>query len=64
MTALEIVGREEELTSVRAFLDGTDEVLTALVLEGDAGIGKIDALACRCRARALTAATRSPLAPR
>ena len=40
MTALEIVGREEELTSVRAFLDGTDEVLTALVLEGDAGIGK------------------------
>jgi DNA-binding CsgD family transcriptional regulator len=40
MTALEIVGREEEQASVRAFVDRADEVLTALVLEGEAGIGK------------------------
>ena len=38
--ALEIVGREEELASIRAFLDRKDEGAFALVLEGDAGIGK------------------------
>jgi len=38
--ALEIVGREEELASIRAFLDHKDEGASALVLEGDAGIGK------------------------
>src|SRR6059036_3464240 len=37
--ALEIVGREEELASVRAFID-QEEGLAALVLEGEAGIGK------------------------
>jgi DNA-binding CsgD family transcriptional regulator len=40
MTALEIVGREAELASVRAFVDRTDEGFTALVLDGEAGIGK------------------------
>jgi DNA-binding CsgD family transcriptional regulator len=38
--ALEIVGREEELASVRVFLDRAEEGPTALVLEGEAGIGK------------------------
>jgi DNA-binding CsgD family transcriptional regulator len=37
---LEIVGRDEELATVRAFLDGTHDAPAALVLEGDAGIGK------------------------
>jgi AAA ATPase domain len=40
MTALEIVGRDRELASVRAFVDRTDEGFTVLVLEGEAGIGK------------------------
>jgi hypothetical protein len=38
--ALEIVGREEELASVRAFIDGAEASLAALVLEGEPGIGK------------------------
>jgi DNA-binding CsgD family transcriptional regulator len=38
--ALQIVGREEELASIRAFIDRKDEGASALVLEGDAGIGK------------------------
>ena len=38
--AREVVGREEELASVRAFVDGADEGSAALVLEGEAGIGK------------------------
>jgi len=38
--ALEIVGREEELASVRAFIDGAHDAPAALVLEGEAGIGK------------------------
>jgi DNA-binding CsgD family transcriptional regulator len=36
----EIVSREEELASLHAFIDGPHEGPTALVLEGDAGIGK------------------------
>src|SRR5712691_6148604 len=38
--AFEIVGREEELTSLHAFLDRTANGPAALVLEGEAGIGK------------------------
>src|SRR5712691_4963818 len=38
--AFEIVGREEELTSLHAFLDRTATGPAALVLEGEAGIGK------------------------
>ena len=36
----EIIGREAELSVVQAFLDRPAEGLRALVLEGDAGIGK------------------------
>ena len=35
-----VVGREGELASVRAFVERSDEGLAALVLEGEAGIGK------------------------
>ena len=38
--ALEIVGREEELAAVRAFVCDADGPAAALVLEGEAGIGK------------------------
>jgi DNA-binding CsgD family transcriptional regulator len=39
--AIEIVGREEELAAVRAFIgEDADESPAALVLEGEAGIGK------------------------
>jgi Cdc6-like AAA superfamily ATPase len=38
--ATEIVGREEELSSLRAFLDGARRGPATLVLEGEAGIGK------------------------
>jgi DNA-binding CsgD family transcriptional regulator len=38
--ALEIVGREEELGSLHAFLDSEAGAPVALVLEGEAGIGK------------------------
>ncbi len=38
--ALEIIGRDEELSVVHAFLDGPIERPRVLVLEGDAGIGK------------------------
>jgi DNA-binding CsgD family transcriptional regulator len=38
--ALEIVGREEELGALRAFLAWAEEGPAALVLEGEAGIGK------------------------
>jgi DNA-binding CsgD family transcriptional regulator len=37
---VEIVSREEELASLQAFIDGLQGGPTALVLEGDAGIGK------------------------
>jgi DNA-binding CsgD family transcriptional regulator len=37
---LEVVGREEELAAVRAFVEGTATVPAALVLEGEPGIGK------------------------
>lgn len=36
----EIIGRDAELSVVQAFLDRSSEGLTALVLEGEAGIGK------------------------
>jgi DNA-binding CsgD family transcriptional regulator len=36
----EIVGREEELASVHAFIGGAEGDAAALVLEGEAGIGK------------------------
>jgi hypothetical protein len=36
----EIVGRDEELRSVHASIEGVREGLSAVVLEGDAGIGK------------------------
>src|SRR5439155_24601533 len=39
-SAFEIVGREAELASVRASLDGVADRPSALVLEGEAGIGK------------------------
>jgi DNA-binding CsgD family transcriptional regulator len=38
--ALEIVGREEELATIRAFVDGPHAGAAALVLEGEVGIGK------------------------
>src|ERR1044072_1221447 len=38
--ASEIVGRNEELSALRAFIDGADGTTAALVLEGEAGIGK------------------------
>jgi DNA-binding CsgD family transcriptional regulator len=38
--AVEIVGRDEELRSIEAFLERTSEGPAALVLEGAAGIGK------------------------
>jgi DNA-binding CsgD family transcriptional regulator len=37
---LEVIGREAELASVRAFVERSDEGSAALVLEGEAGIGK------------------------
>ena len=37
---LEIVGRDEELRSLSAFLDRTAAAPIGLVLEGEAGIGK------------------------
>jgi AAA ATPase domain len=37
---LEIVGRDQELAAVRAFVGRTGEDVGALVLEGEAGIGK------------------------
>ena len=40
MKAQEIVGREEELASTHAFIGLAEEGPTALVLEGEAGIGK------------------------
>ena len=39
-STFEIVGREAELASVRAFVDQAGAGLAALVLDGDAGIGK------------------------
>jgi predicted ATPase len=36
----EIVGRDEELASLRAFIGRSEGEPTALVLEGQAGIGK------------------------
>jgi DNA-binding CsgD family transcriptional regulator len=38
--ATEVIGREEELAAIEAFLDGLDSGPGALVLSGEAGIGK------------------------
>jgi hypothetical protein len=38
--AFDVVGREAELASIHAFLDRPAGGLAALVLEGEAGIGK------------------------
>lgn len=38
--ANEIVGREDEVAALHAFLDGAGEEPASLVLDGDAGIGK------------------------
>ena len=38
--ATSIAGREEELASVRTFVERTDDGLSVLVFEGEAGIGK------------------------
>jgi hypothetical protein len=40
MVAFEIVSREEELASLHALIDETQGMPAALVLEGEAGIGK------------------------
>src|SRR5512133_4370369 len=37
---IEIVGRDEEIASVRAFVEGAAERPAALVLEGEPGVGK------------------------
>jgi DNA-binding CsgD family transcriptional regulator len=37
---LEIIGREEQLASIRTFIDDAEGGAAALVLEGEAGIGK------------------------
>jgi DNA replication protein DnaC len=37
---VEIVGREEQLASIHAFIDDAEGAPAALVLEGEAGIGK------------------------
>ena len=37
---IEIVGRDEEVASVRAFVEGAAEGPAAFVLEGEAGVGK------------------------
>jgi predicted ATPase len=38
--AIELVGRQEELDSLRAFIGESHEGPAAFVLEGEAGIGK------------------------
>jgi ATP/maltotriose-dependent transcriptional regulator MalT len=40
MTATAVIGREQELDSIRAFLAEVEQGPTALVLSGEAGIGK------------------------
>src|SRR6266446_5862550 len=37
---IEVVGRDEELAAVREFLDAVERLPAALVVEGEAGIGK------------------------
>jgi len=39
-TAPDVVGRDEELAAVLAFLESTEALPGALLLEGEAGIGK------------------------
>jgi DNA-binding CsgD family transcriptional regulator len=40
MSASQVIGRDEELDSLRRFLDDVPEAPVALVIEGEAGIGK------------------------
>ena len=40
MSATRLIGRDEELGAVEAFLAGVERGPTALVLSGEAGIGK------------------------
>jgi DNA-binding CsgD family transcriptional regulator len=59
----EIVGRDTELTSLRAFIDETGAGSVALVLEGEAGIGKStlwEAGVEHARARGLRVLTSRP----
>ena len=61
--ATEIVGREEELSSVQAFLDDARRGAATLVLEGEAGIGKStlwEAGVQHARARGLTVLSSRP----
>ena len=61
--AFEIVGREEELSSLRAFVGDAMRGPTMLVLEGEAGIGKStlwDAGVVHARGQALTVLSSRP----
>jgi AAA ATPase domain len=40
IVSVDVIGREEELDRINGFLDSVDEGSAALVLEGEAGIGK------------------------
>jgi len=40
VTSFAVVGREDEFASIHAFVGRTEPTATALVLEGEAGIGK------------------------
>ena len=40
MSASQVIGRDEELESLRRFLDAVPEAPVALVIEGEAGVGK------------------------
>jgi DNA-binding CsgD family transcriptional regulator len=44
-SVLDLIGREEELAALGEFLDAADELPGAVVLEGEAGIGKTTVLA-------------------
>jgi hypothetical protein len=47
LKAQEIIGREDELEVVGTFFDAVEPGPSALVLEGEPGIGKVDDLAQR-----------------
>jgi predicted ATPase len=61
--AIEIAGREEELSSLQAFVDHVRRGPTTLVLEGEAGIGKStlwEAAAEHARAQGVTVLSSRP----
>ena len=61
--ATEIIGREEELSSLEAFLDEPRRGPATLVLEGEAGIGKSTLWAAgveHARAQGLTVLSSRP----